>query len=51
MEVYNWEEASNEVNYRVGELETETKQRSNLLDQAHHKIGELQRRQVDCINV
>jgi hypothetical protein len=30
----------------VGELEAETAHRSNLLDKAHHKIGELERRYV-----
>jgi len=31
-------------NFRVGELEAETMHRSTLLDEAHHKIGELERR-------
>ncbi|KAF7637107.1 AMPK1_CBM domain-containing protein, partial [Meloidogyne graminicola] len=34
----------NDAKWRVGELEAETAHRSILLDEAHHKIGELERR-------
>lgn len=34
----------NDAKWRVGELEAETTHRSTLLDEAHHKIGELERR-------
>nr|CAD2179325.1 unnamed protein product [Meloidogyne enterolobii] len=34
----------NDAKWRVGELEAETMHRSTLLDEAHHKIGELERR-------
>ncbi|KAL3079023.1 hypothetical protein niasHS_014805 [Heterodera schachtii] len=34
----------NDAKWRVGELEAETAHRSHLLDRAHHRIGELERR-------